>query len=131
MGRHSYLTFCHRIYHTLRYRIDLQRKTYSDYLSFLFVKTNSENGKFTQLDKIVITKGNYAQTVNTQVQSRSFKFSDYTGTLVFIGNHTLDLLSDIDKKRLLRRLKIFAAFLKVGVEDRTTHSPYWIDIDKY
>ena len=111
--------------------IDLHQKTYSDYVSFLWMPFGKEAGKFTQLEKIVITKGNYAQTVNTRVQSRTFEFSDYTGTLIFIGNHTLDLLTDIDKKRLLKRLKAFSQFLKIGVEDRTTHSPYWIDIDKY
>ncbi len=64
------------------------------------------------------------------IQSKDVEFSDFTGTLVFSGSHRLDLLTDMDKKRLLKKLKQFAQFLKVDVEDRTTSSAYWIDIDK-
>lgn len=111
--------------------INLVQKTYRDYLFFLGFRLNAESGKFNQIEKIVITRGDYQETFTTMIQSKDVEFSDFTGTLVFSGTHRLDLLTDMDKKRLVRRLKQFAQFLKVGVEDRTTTNAYWIDIDKY
>jgi hypothetical protein len=112
-------------------QIDLTKKVYTDYLSFLGLKLNPETGKFDRVIKIVITKGNYKQHVQSRIQSRTMAWSDYTGTLVFSGDHTLDLLTDLDKKKLIKRLKEFAVFLKIDVEDCTTSNPYWIDLDKY
>jgi hypothetical protein len=112
-------------------QINLVGKRYHDYLFFLGLRLNSESGTFRSIEKIVITKGDYEETITTMIQSRDIEFSDYTGTIVFSGNHKLDLLTDMDKKRLLKRIKEFAVFLKVGVEDRTSTHPYWIDIDKY
>lgn len=111
--------------------IDLADKTYQDYLSFLWMKFNPETGEFKQVEKIVITKGNYAQNVQTRVQSRTMAWSDYTGTLIFAEDHTLDLLTDTDKKELIKKLKEFAVFLSIKVEDHTSSEPYWINLDKY
>lgn len=111
--------------------INLVNKTYRDYLFFLGFRLNSEKGTFNHIEKIVITRGDYQETFTTMINSKDVEFSDFTGTLVFNGSHRLDLLTDMDKKRLIKRLKEFAVFLKVGVEDRTTTHAYWIDIDKY
>jgi hypothetical protein len=111
--------------------INLVNKTYRDYLFFLGFRLNAESGTFRQIDKIIITTEHHEETITTMIQSRDIQFNDYTGVLVFDGNHRLELLTDMDKKRLLKRLKEFALFLKVGVEDRTTARPYWIDIEKY
>ncbi|HYG20472.1 MAG TPA: hypothetical protein VD816_16145 [Ohtaekwangia sp.] len=111
--------------------INLTTKTYTDYLFLLGMKLNAESGKFQRLNKIVITKGTFTQTANTIIRSRTFEYTDFTGTLIFWGDHKLELLTDIRKKTLIRRLKPFAKFLDVGIEDRTTPNPYWIDIDKY
>jgi len=111
--------------------INISEKSYTDYLSFLGLKLNPETGKFQRVEKIVITKGNYAQSVRSQIQTRTMAWSDYTGTLIFTGDHTLDLLTDMNKKKLIKRLKEFAVFLKIDIEDCTTSNPYWIDLDKY
>lgn len=111
--------------------IDLEEKTYQDHTSFLWIKFNPETGQFKQVEKIVITKGNYAQAVRTRVQSRTMAWSDYTGTLIFAEDHTLDLLTDTDKKVLIKKLKEFAVFLSIQVEDHTSSEPYWINLDKY
>lgn len=117
---------------TTRYvtEINLQDKTYRDYLSFLWMPFNVEAKRFNSLDRIIITKGNYSQTINTRIQSRQLDWSDFTGTLLS-DNGTLDLLTRNDKKELIKGLKEFAHFLKVGVEDQTTGVHYWIDLDKY
>lgn len=108
--------------------INLNLKTYSDYLSILGISINAERKKFDKIDRIVITKGNYAQTINTRAQSRQMDWADYTGTLLLDQNDTLELLTMTDKKELLHGLKEFTDFLRVGVEDRTTNQYYWIDL---
>ena len=110
--------------------INLKEKSYRDYLSLLGLTLNEESKTFNTMDRIVITKGRYSQTINTRVQSRQLDWSDYTGTLILDNNDTLDLLTMNDKKELLKGLKEFTDFLKVGVEDRTTNQHYWVDMTK-
>lgn len=110
--------------------IDLHEKFYRDYVSLLGLKLNVEAKKFKQLDRIIITKGNYAQTINTRVQSRQMDWSDYTATLLLDSDGSLDLLSRINKQELLQGLKEFSDFLQVDVEDQTTNQHYWVDMKK-
>src|SRR5688572_11886636 len=110
--------------------INLKDKYCKDYLSLLGLGVNAELKKFNGLDRIIVTKGNYAQTINTRVQSRQMDWSDYTATLVFDNQETLDLLTHIEKQELLKGLKEFTGFLNVDVEDNTTREPYWIDMTK-
>lgn len=111
-------------------KIDLKEKVYSDYLSFLGLHLKKETKNFHNVDRIIITKENFAQTINTRAQSRQINWSDYTGTLIFDDNGKLDLLTRSDKKELLNGLKEFVEFLDVKIEDRTTYQCYWIDIEK-
>lgn len=110
--------------------INLKERKCRDYLSLLGFPFKNETIKFEKLDRIAITKGNHAQTVNTRSQSRQFDWSDYTGTLLFDDNGSLDLLTRNKKSELIKGLKEFAESLKVNVEDRTTRDHYWIDIKK-
>src|SRR6185436_5972294 len=48
--------------------INLKENTYRDYLSLLGIPLNEESKKFNKIDRIVITKGNYSQTINTRAQ---------------------------------------------------------------
>lgn len=107
--------------------INLIDKKYVDYLSLLWIPLNVETKTFNRVDRIVITKGNYAQTINTKAQSRQLDWSDYTGTLI-TDNSTLDLLTRNSKRELIRGLKEFAEFLNVGIEDRTSSQYYWVDL---
>ena len=110
--------------------INLTSKSYRDYLSLLGLKLNVEENRFNKLDRIVITKGNYAQTINTRVQSRQMQWADYTGTLLMDGDVSLELLTRTDKHELMRGLKDFADFLQVNVEDQTTNQHYFVDMKK-
>ncbi len=109
--------------------IDLKDKKYNDYLFFLWFKLNEDSKNFNTIDRIVITKGSYAQTINTRAQSRQMDWSDYTGTLI-LDNDTLDLLTKSSKQELLRGLKEFTDFLNVPVEDRTTNQHFRIDMTR-
>jgi hypothetical protein len=109
--------------------IDIKNKQYRDYLSFLTVRLSEDRKHFSRIEKIVISKGNYSETINTRVQSRQLDWSDYTGTLIFdVGS--LDLLTRTDKRQLIVGLKKFAEYCDVGIEDQTTGRHYWVDLAK-
>jgi hypothetical protein len=110
--------------------IDLQQKRYSDYISLLGLRLSNEISSFQNLDHIVITKGRYAQTINTRVQSRQIDWVDYTATLLVDGGKPLNLITRNSKRELVSGIKPFADFLKVAVEDRTTRVHYWINFNK-
>lgn len=109
--------------------IDMTGKRYRDYISFLAMRLNEDSGSFSHVDRIVISKGNYSQTINTRVQSRQLDWTDFTGTLIF-DSGTLDLLTRTDKAQLIRELKEFAAYCNVGIEDQTTPRHHWIDLTR-
>jgi hypothetical protein len=111
-------------------RIDLTRKVYDDYLFLLGLELEKESKKFERLDKIIITKANVSQKINTRVQSRQLDWSEYTASLVFNYSDSLDLLTKNDKRELLTGLKAFAEFLNVEVEDCTTGVPYRLDLSR-
>jgi len=110
--------------------INLKEKSFDDYLLLLWIPLNRERKRYKFIDRIIISKGNYSQTLNSRIQTRQFDWTDYTGTLI-LDNDTLDLLTHTDKKKLLHGLREFSDFLKVDVEDRSSSSPYWIDMSKY
>ena len=107
--------------------IDLDKKYYSDYLSIAGMKVNDETRSFTAIHQIMITKGNYSQKVQTRVQSRQVNWSEYTATLLF-DDDKLDILTRREKRELLLEIKPLVEFLNVGVEDRCSRDPYWIDM---
>ena len=108
--------------------IDLKEKKIEDYLSILWIPLDKDVVHFNNLQKIIIQKGNYAQTINTRVQSRQMDWSDFTGTLVYDNNQVLDLLTRSKKKELLKGIKEFALFLNVEVEDHSSKNPYTVDL---
>ena len=110
--------------------INLGDKSYDDYLLFLWIPLNRDKKRFRFVDRIVVSRGNYSQTINTRIQSRQMDWTDYTGTLI-LDNGKLDLVTHTNKKELLHSLKEFSDFLKVDVEDRTSPDHYWIDMTKY
>jgi hypothetical protein len=110
--------------------INFDDKVYRDYIVMLGIAMSKEVKRFNHIDRIIITKGNYSQTLNTRVQSRQMNWSDYTGTLIHDGTGRLDLLTRTDKDELVKELVAYAAFLKVGIEDRTTRQHYWVDMNK-
>jgi hypothetical protein len=107
--------------------IDIDSKQYRDYLSFLTLAFSEDRKHFSRIEKIIICKGNYSQTINTRVQSRQLDWSDYTGTLI-LDSGSLDLLTRTDKRQLIVELKRFAEYCNVGIEDQSTGRHYWVDL---
>jgi hypothetical protein len=110
--------------------IDLNGKEYRDFLSFLGIPVEEEKVRFSTVDKIVITKDNHSQMLNSRSRSRQIDWASFTGTLILDENKSLELLTRNDKKELIKVLKEFADFLKVDIEDQTTSRHYLVDITK-
>ena len=117
---------------TTRYTtvVDKDRKTYSDYLQVFGLRLLPDYGNFQFLDKIVITKGEYAYKAATRSRDRSVQFNDYSATLIFINEHKLDLLTETNKKSLLKKIKGMATYLEIPVEDQSVREPYQIDMSR-
>lgn len=107
--------------------IDLKERSYRDFLFLLGLNLNEESSRFNAIERVVITKGRFSQTINTRAQSRQMDWTDFTATLL-LDNGTLDLLTRNSKKELLLALKEFIIFLNVPVEDRTSAQFTEIDI---
>lgn len=99
--------------------ISMEQKRYWDYISMMSIHFNVETTSFTYLDRIIVTKGNHAQRVNSRSQSRTMQWTEFTATLLFDHQKTLDLITLTDKRELMEGLQAFAMFLQVPIEDRT------------
>ena len=110
--------------------INLEKKQYRDYLSFLWIPLQEERRSFRTVNRIIIVKENISQTLNSRIQSRQLDWAQFTGTLVYDEVKTLDLLTRNDKRELLIGLKEFAKLLQVDIEDQTTSHHYVVDLGK-
>jgi hypothetical protein len=111
--------------------INMDKKEYRDFISFLWIPFEEEKVKFKTVNKIVITKDNHSQMLNSRSRSRQLDWASFTGTLIIDDNKTLDLLTRTDKRELITGLREFVDLLKVEIEDQTTNQPFTIDISKY
>lgn len=111
--------------------INLQKKEYRDFLSFLWIPFQEEKIIFNKIDKIVIRKDNHSQMLNSRSRSRQLDWSSFTATLITDENTALDLLTHTDKRELIKGLKQFVDLLRVGVEDQTTKQYFQLDVSKY
>lgn len=106
--------------------VDSERKVCEDYLFFLSIPFNKEVKKFNAIDRVIITKGKYRQNINTRASSRELKWEDFTATLLFDDQTTVDLLTHTDPAKLIESVRVIASMLKVGIEDRTTREYRWL-----
>jgi hypothetical protein len=100
----------------------------TDYLSCCWLRFNKDEIRYSAIDKIIIVKASFAQTVNTRVQSRQMDWKEFTARILFEQNDSFDLLTKRKKHDLLLAIKELTLFLKVDVEDLTTNQPYYIDV---
>ena len=119
---------------TTRYVTEFNLKTLvcRDYLECLSISFDEEIKNLKYVDKIVVTKGDYSQMINTRSRSRQLDWVDYSGTLLFTDNNEpLTLITRNEKEDLLKELKEFAEYLQVTIEDRTTKQHYLVDLSKH
>jgi hypothetical protein len=104
---------------TAKYITAIGKNEFTDAFGVFGLAVVTEKKHFSQLNKIVITKGSYSQMVNTRASSRQLDWTDYTGTLIYDGTQSLDLVTTDDKDQLLNELRVYATSLGVAIEDPT------------
>lgn len=109
---------------------DSAGRTITDYIRCLWIPFNREVIRYGAIDKIVITKGRFAQTINTRAQSRQLDWVAFTAVLIFQNNDPFDLLTKNRKRDLLLGIRDVASYLQADVEDLTTSRSYFIDLSK-
>jgi hypothetical protein len=109
-------------------RVDLQKRTFDDYLFFLGLKLQRETGRFEFVNEIVISKGDHQYKAASRVSDRTVHFNDYTATLIYNNDRALDLLTETDKKKLIKKIRNLAKYLAVPVKDHAVAEPYEIDL---
>lgn len=106
--------------------IDNSRKVCEDYLELLWIPFNKEVKKYNAIDRIFITKATFKKQLSSRISSRTVKWEDYTGTLLFDDNTKMNLITHEDPKKLMQSLRVIADMLGVGIEDRTRREPQWV-----
>jgi hypothetical protein len=99
--------------------IDTGRKQFVDAFAFFGIRITKERKKYSELNLIVVTKSRYEQNINTRSQSRTLRWADYTATLIYDNDQTLDLVTREDKGDVVDFAKLYSASLHVAVEDRS------------
>ncbi|MEO1053109.1 MAG: hypothetical protein AAFX87_20915 [Bacteroidota bacterium] len=110
---------------TTRYitAIDIKKKQIEDYLEVLTFKANHEVFKFSNIEKIIITKEDKSYRDGSLSRDRVVTFDQLTGTLVYDGGQTFELLTKLDRDALIDKMREFAKFLNTYIEDHTTGKP--------
>lgn len=111
--------------------IDPAKREYRDYLSVMGFAVDEERSSYIAIQKIIITKKNHSQMLNSRSRSRQLDWSMFTATIVFDNDQTLDLLTRNERSKLLTEIKPFAETLKTDVEDQITAEPFHVDLSKY
>lgn len=109
---------------TTHYRlaIDLDKKTYHDYLWLMGLKSG-ERGAFDTIDYIFIKKVKVSQTMNSRVSSSTIREESFEAYLRFSESHKIHLLSKKKKYFLVKKLKPLAELLQVKIYDYSEGDP--------
>ncbi|MFZ9980708.1 MAG: hypothetical protein ACO3FI_01635 [Cyclobacteriaceae bacterium] len=95
--------------------IDPQRKIYSDYVFFLWMKLGLEQNRYESIRGITIGRSSQTQNVRSRVQDRQFKWTAYTATLHFDGGQSLDLVTSVHPNVVKKEAIGYAEFLGTQV----------------
>lgn len=100
--------------------IDVDKKTFREYTSFLFIKT----GKFQhyqEIEKIYVTKSKQSQQMYTAHTTHSSVFEDvvYNAYLKFTSGEKVHLMTRKDKDKILKELGPLSKKLTLDVVDHS------------
>ena len=101
-------------------QINRMKKTYRAYNSFLFIKMGGLNN-YEVVEKIYINQNQVSQKIYTAhtTSSQIFNNIKYDGYVKFDDGTKVHLMSKKDKSVLMNRLKEYADFLEVELQDNT------------
>lgn len=103
--------------------IDIARKVYKEYMSFLLIKKGKDI-KYDVVERLYINKSRTRQQIYTRHTGHSSTFitESYDAYALFDNGARVHLLSNRNKERLKKRLHKVSAFLNVSVADNTQKS---------
>jgi hypothetical protein len=101
-----------------RLRVDLEAKTYFDYLWILGFR-NGDTGKFEHLEYIFVKKSKVTQTMSLRVASTTIDKEIYDGYLKFSDQHKIHLVTKDSQQGLLKILAPIAEKLAVKIVDHS------------
>jgi hypothetical protein len=106
---------------TSRYvtEIHTEAKRYDEHISVMGIRFSPESTAFERLNKIVVTKQNFTQTMNSRVQSAQHRYSMFTATLLHDASGRLELISKRDREEVLKEARELGGAIGVPVDDRT------------
>jgi hypothetical protein len=109
---------------TTHYRIsiDLDRKTFHDYLWILGLKNGSRK-KFERIEYLLINKSKVSQTMNLRTVSTTVRKEVYDGYLKFSENDKVHLITKDSKEDLVGKLRPISAALNIKVYDYSDGGP--------
>jgi hypothetical protein len=99
-----------------RLQVDLDNKTYHDYLWIAGFK-NGEKGVFHQIEYLFINKSKVKETMQLRVASSAIQREVFNGYLKFSEQDKVHLLTLDSKESLIKKIKGIASQLKVDVVD--------------
>lgn len=118
------LVFVSVLIFTTHYRlsIDFNKKSYHDYVWVLGLKFG-EKSVFEKIEYIFIKKNNVSQTMNTRTSSTTIRKAVYDGYLKFSEENKIHLLTEDNKKPLIKKLSEIAIKCNTKIFDYTEGEP--------
>jgi len=108
-----------------RLRVDMDSKTYHDYLWILGMK-RGEKGKFNTIEYLFIKKSMVTETMRLRVATTTIEKEIFDGYLKFSDQDKIHLLTMDSKENLINRMKSMAASLHVRILDYSEGNPLQI-----
>ena len=91
--------------------IDPERKVYSDFVFFLWMKLGLEQSQYQSIRGITIGRSSETQHVRSRIQDRQFNWTAYTATLHFDDDRSLDLVTSVSLETVKKEARVYAEFL--------------------
>jgi hypothetical protein len=106
-----------------RLEIDFQKKTFHDYVSFLFFFKSGETGRFESIHYLFVKSKKVSQTVNSRVSSMTVHKEVFDGYLKFSDDEKIHLDTKDTKEALLKKLTPISNQLRIRIIDYTAGDP--------
>jgi len=106
-----------------RLEIDLQNKTYYDYVSFLGFLKQGERGRFDTVQYLFIKTNRVSQTVNSRVSSMTVTKMVFDGYLKFSDEDKIHIAARDNKDKLVKKLQGISNQLNIQIIDYTQGEP--------
>jgi hypothetical protein len=102
-----------------RLEIDLENKTFFDYVSFMGFLKSGERGRFDTVQYLFINTNRVSQTVNSRVSTMTVKKMVFDGYLKFSDENKIHITTKNYKDNLVKKLRPISDQLNIPIIDYT------------